>query len=67
MKTSVKVPIVKEVPVPDLKHPEPKYDMLPRHEVKRFTNIVHNGVYRYVFIILKQFSSKRSREDDHNY
>lgn len=27
------VPVVKEVPVPDLKHPAPKYDMLPKHEV----------------------------------
>lgn len=27
-----KVPIVKEVPVPDIQHPEPKYDMLPKHE-----------------------------------
>lgn len=30
----MKVPIVKEVPVPDLKHPPPKYDMLPKHEVR---------------------------------
>lgn len=28
----MKVPVVKEVPVPDLKHPAPKYDMLPKHE-----------------------------------
>lgn len=27
------IPVVKEVPVPDLKHPDPKYDMLPKHEV----------------------------------
>jgi len=28
----MKVPLVKEVPVPDIKHPAPKYNMLPRHE-----------------------------------
>lgn len=29
----MRVPIVKQVPVPDINHPAPKYDMLPRHEV----------------------------------
>jgi hypothetical protein len=29
----MKVPVVKEIPVPDLKHPNPKYEMLPKHEV----------------------------------
>ena len=28
----MKVPVVKEVPVPDLSHPNPKYEMLPKHE-----------------------------------
>lgn len=28
----MKVPIVTEVPVPDIQHPSPKFDMLPKHE-----------------------------------
>lgn len=28
----MKVPVVSEVPVPDIQHPKPKYEMLPRHE-----------------------------------
>jgi hypothetical protein len=31
-KKKMKVPVVNEVPVPDIKHPQPNYEMLPRHE-----------------------------------
>ena len=40
------IPVVKEVPVPDLNHPDPKYDMLPKHEVSFYLILVHDGFCR---------------------
>lgn len=32
MKSKKKFPVISEVPVPDVDHPEPPFDMLPKHE-----------------------------------
>lgn len=53
----MRVPIVKQVPVPDINHPAPKYDMLPRHE---FT-------MGFIGKFITHFSPKRPRKNNDHH